>query len=55
MDVAVVSVEENSRMLPLERGIILLTVFVTAVVETSMGRSDNDGNDEDDVLRCHRR
>jgi hypothetical protein len=34
---------------------MILTVFVTAVEVTRMGRSDDDGNDEDDVLRCHRR
>ena len=34
---------------------MILTVFVTAVERTRMGRSDDDGNDEDDVLRCHRR
>lgn len=34
---------------------MILTVFVTAVEITRMGRSDDDGNDEDDVLRCHRR
>ena len=50
--VVVVSVEEkNKRTSPLKRGMIL----TVAVEVTRMGRSDDDGNDEDDVLRCHRR
>jgi hypothetical protein len=46
--------EKNKRTSPLKRGMIS-TVFVTAVEVTHMGRGDDDGNDEDDVLRCHRR